>query len=151
MNKKRIAIFGNGWSNEFYYSVLEGIREEARKDHVDVFAFVTYTLWDRSPQNMNQLKILDIPQPEEFDGAILLVNTMNNPDEREIIVERFKAAGVPMIAVEGKIPGVASITSENYKGMHELAEHLIKKHGTKKNELWMPADFYCYDGERKEE
>jgi len=27
---------------------------------------------------------------------------------------------------------------------------VCKKHGTKKNELWMPADFYCYDGERKE-
>ena len=49
MKHKRIAVFGNGWSNEFYYSVLEGLREEARKDHVDVFAFVMYTLWDKSP------------------------------------------------------------------------------------------------------
>ena len=132
MKHKRIAVFGNGWSNEFYHSVLEGLREEARKDHVDVFAFVMYTLWDKSPQDMNQLNLLDIADPAEFDGAILLVNTMNIPEEYERVVGRFKEAGVPMVAVEGKIPGVPSITSENYKGMHDLVEHLVKKHNTRK-------------------
>lgn len=27
---------------------------------------------------------------------------------------------------------------------------VCKKHGTKKNELWMDADWFCADGERKE-
>lgn len=30
-----------------------------------------------------------------------------------------------------------------------LAKVVCKKHGTKRNEIWMDADWFCADGERK--
>jgi len=132
MKKKRIAVFGNGWSNEFYKYTLEGIKAEAEKDNVDVFAFVSYVLWDKSPQSMLQLNIIDVVNPEEFDGAILLTNTMNDAEEHKRITAKFKEAGVPMLSVEGKLHGVPCIQTENYHGMYELMEHMAKKHGLKK-------------------
>ncbi|MCR5828735.1 MAG: GGDEF domain-containing protein [Lachnospiraceae bacterium] len=132
MKKKRIAVFGNGWSNEFYKYALEGIKAEADKDNVDVFAFVSYVLWDKSPQSLLQLNIIDIVNPEDYDGAILLTNTMNDAEEHKRITEKFKEAGVPLLSVEGKPGGVPCIMTENYNGMHELMEHMAKVHGLKK-------------------
>ena len=70
MKNKRIAVFGNGWSNEFYKYALEGITAEAKKDNVDVFAFVSYVLWERSAQSMLQLNMIDIVTPEDYDGVL---------------------------------------------------------------------------------
>ncbi|MCR5686365.1 MAG: GGDEF domain-containing protein [Lachnospiraceae bacterium] len=132
MNKKRIAIFGNGWTNGFYKSVLEGVMAEAEKENVDVFAFVSYVLWDRTPQNLFQLNMIDVVRPEEFDGAILLTNTMNAPEEHDKVVALFGAAGVPMISLEVRLPGIPYIGTENYNGMCELVTHLATEHGVKK-------------------
>jgi len=38
----RIAVFTNGFSNEFIEHVVTGIQRKAAKDGVDVFVFVTY-------------------------------------------------------------------------------------------------------------
>ncbi|MCR5521778.1 MAG: GGDEF domain-containing protein [Lachnospiraceae bacterium] len=132
MKKKRIAVFGNGWSNEFYKYALEGITEEAKKDNVDVFAFVSYVLWEKSAQSMLQLNLTDIVTPEDYDGVIMLANTMNDSAEYERIIARFKDSGVPLLSVERKIPGIPSILSENYHGVHELMEHLVRAHNVKK-------------------
>ncbi len=132
MKNKRIAVFGNGWSNEFYKYALEGITAEAKKDNVDVFAFVSYVLWERSAQSMLQLNMIDIVTPEDYDGVIMLANTMNDTAEYERIIERFKDSGVPLLSIERKIPGIPSILSENYHGVHELMEHLVRSHHLKK-------------------
>ncbi len=132
MKKNRIAVFGNGWSNEFYKYVLEGIRQEAEKDKVDVFAFASYVLWDNSPQSLLQLNLTNIVTPEDYDGVIILTNTMNSALEHERICKRFKGSGVPILSIEGKLPGIPAILTENYNGMHELMEHFAKVHGVKK-------------------
>ncbi len=132
MKKKRIAVFGNGWSNEFYKYALDGITGEAKKDNVDVFAFVTYVLWEKSPQSMLQLNMIDIVNPEDYDGVIMLANTMNDSEEYERIIARFKDSGVPILSIERKIPGIPSILSENYHGVHELMEHFAGTHDVKK-------------------
>lgn len=132
MKHKRIAVFGNGWSNEFLKYVLEGIRQEAKKDNVDIFAFISYVLWDNSPQSLLQLNLTDIVTPEDYDGVILLTNTMNSELEHERILERFKDSGVPILSIEGQLPGVPSIITENYNGMHGLMEHFAKVHKVKK-------------------
>lgn len=132
MKKKRIAVFGNGWSNEFYKYALDGITGEAKKDNVDVFAFVTYVLWEKSPQSMLQLNMIDIVNPEDYDGVIMLANTMNDSEEYERIIARFKDSGVPILSIERKITGIPSILSENYHGVHELMEHFAGTHDVKK-------------------
>ncbi|MCR5432665.1 MAG: diguanylate cyclase [Lachnospiraceae bacterium] len=132
MRNKRIAVFGNGWSNEFYKYTLNGIKAEAEKDNVDVFAFVSYVLWDKSPQSMLQLNIVDIVQPEDYDGVILLTNTMNDSAEHERIIARFEGSGIPLLSIEGKLDGLPCILTENYKGMHTLMEHFAKEHHLKK-------------------
>ena len=130
---KRIAIFTNGFSNEFIEHIVTGFHEKAKEDGVDVFVFVTYcSANDHELQNKCQLNIFHLPDPAGFDGAIMLTNTYNFPDEQERVCARFQRAGVPMLSLEVDVPNMSCIKTENYKGVRELAEHLVEKHNCKR-------------------
>ena len=132
MNKK-IAIFTNGFSSEFIEYVVSGLQRKAKADGVDIFVFVTYCSFsDHELQNKCQLNIFHLPDPEDFDGAIMLTNTYNFPDEQERVCARFQRAGVPMLSLEVDVPNMSSLKTENYKGVRELVTHLIEYHNAKK-------------------
>ena len=119
---KRIAIFTNGFSNEFVEHIVTGIQRKAQEDSVDLFVFVTYcSPGDHELQNKCQLNIFHLPDPAAFDGAIMLTNTYNFPDEQERVCARFQRAGVPMLSLEVEVPNMSCIKTENYNGVRELA------------------------------
>ena len=133
MRNKRIAVFSNGYGNEFLEHIVSGIHKKAKADGIDVFVFVTYcSLLDHELQNKCQLNIFHLPNPEDFDGAVMLTNTYNFPDEHERICACFQRAGVPMLSLEVDVPNMSCIKTENYKGMKDLALHLVEKHDVKK-------------------
>lgn len=131
--KKRIAVFTNGFSNEFLESVLTGLHQRAKADGVDIYVFITFCASnDYEMQNKCQLNIFHLPDPNEFDGALMFTNTFNIPDEQERVCARFQRAGVPMLSLEVDVPGMSCIKSENYQGVRELALHMIEHHNAKK-------------------
>ena len=130
---KRIAVFTNGFSNEFIEKVVTGLQKKAAEDSVDVFVFVTYCSANENElQNKCQLNIFHLPDPDTFDGAIMLTNTYNFPDEQERVCARFQRAGVPMLSLEVEVPNMSCIKTENYQGIRELALHLVEHHNAKK-------------------
>ena len=129
----RIAVFTNGFSNDFIECVVTGLQEKAREDGTDIFVFVTYcTANSHELQNKCQLNIFHLPDPKDFDGAIMLTNTYNYPDEQERVCACFQRAGVPMLSLEVEVPGMSCIKSENYNGVRDLAIHLVEHHKAKK-------------------
>lgn len=129
----RIAIFTNGFSNEFVEHIVSGIQRKAHEDGTDLFVFVTYcSPGDHELQNKCQLNIFHLPDPATFDGAIMLTNTYNFPDEQERVCARFQRAGVPMLSLEVEVPDMSCIKTENYNGVRDLALHLVEHHNAKK-------------------
>lgn len=133
LKNKRIAVFLNAWSGEHISKVFEGIKEEAKKDNVDLFVFTSLIYFaDHELQNKTQLKLFELPSPADFDGAIMFTNTFNLPDEEVAVRDCFQAAGIPMISLEVRVNNMAFAGTENYNGVYELATHLVKEHGVKK-------------------
>lgn len=132
LKNKKIAVFLNAWSGEHISRVLEGIKDEAKKDNVDLFVFTSLIYFaDHELQNKTQLRLAELPNPSDFDGAIVFTNTFNLPDEETAVRDSFQAAGVPMISLETKVNNMAFAGTENYNGIYELTTHLIKEHGVK--------------------
>ena len=130
---RRIAVFTNGFSNEFIEHIVNGLHRKASEDSVDVFVFVTYcSANDHELQNKCQLNLFHLPDPADFDGAIMLTNTYNFPDEQERVCARFQRAGVPMLSLEVDVPNMSCIKTENYNGVRGLASHLIEHHNARK-------------------
>ncbi|MBR5419528.1 MAG: GGDEF domain-containing protein [Lachnospiraceae bacterium] len=129
---RRIAIFANGWSCEFLSIAIEAIRGEAVKDGADVFVFVNYNLPGGVNSKANRQKqLFNLFDAKEYDGVIVLANTLNTKEETEAIQECLEGSGIPVVSTEVPFPGAAFLGSDNYHGVYELAQHLMNEHKVK--------------------
>ena len=140
--KKKVAVFTNGWSDDYLEFALEGIRRRAVKDNIDVFIFLDYTSYDITEDDIKgELNILNLPDLADFDGVLMLGNSLTTAGEINILRDKVLAAKVPAICLEYELDGINCIRTENVNGMKELVEHLITVHGAK-DFFWIsgPAD-----------
>ena len=139
--KRKVAVFTNGWNDDYLDFALEGIRKRAEEDDIDVFVFLDYTAYDKPEDEIKgELNILNLPDLKEFDGVLLLGNTLNNAGENQILREKILKAGVPAVCLEYELEDINCIRTENINGMKELMEHLITVHDVK-DVFWISGPF----------
>ena len=130
--KRKIAVFTNGWNDEYLDFALDGIRRRAAEDNIDVFIFMDYTSYDKNQDEMTgELNILNLPKLGHFDGVLLLGNTLNNGGENEILRKKLLKTKIPSVCLEYTLEGINCIRTENLNGMRELMEHMITVHNVK--------------------
>lgn len=130
--KRKIAVFANGWSDEYLLIALDGIKRCATENNIDVYFFVEYSSYNRLDENVQgEVNILNLPHLEDFDGVLLMGNTLTNAGEIDILRERILKANVPAVCLEYEVDGIDCICTDNYSGMHELCEHLVEEHNVK--------------------
>ena len=128
--KKKIAILTTGWSYEFIFDVLDGIKDALKDDEVDLYMFLCYGYYDEtSAFNHGEYNIFNLIHYEDFDGVILFSNIFNSLEILEREKNRILKSKTPVISLEYKLDGVDYIGTDNYSGMHEITEHLVKDHG----------------------
>lgn len=127
--RKRIAVFAGGWGGEYLQETLDGIIKAAEKVDVDVFAFINFSVHaDNLEANIPEVNLFTLPDMEDFDGVILLANSFNASEEMTYLTQGLKIARVPAISVEYEIEGIPTVQTDNYAGMYELADHVMKEH-----------------------
>ncbi len=140
--KKRVAVFTNGWNDDYLDFAIEGIKRRAAEDNIDIFIFLDYTSYDKTADDLKgELNILNLPVLSDFDGVLLFGNTLNNGGENAILRSKVLEAALPSICLEYEIDGINCIRTDNVNGMKELTEHMITVHGAK-DIFWIsgPAD-----------
>lgn len=131
--KNKIAVLSNGWSSELVEYIIKGLQSKAKNDGIDIFAFITYPSYESDSQYNDYIfNMFRLINADDFDGAIILSNTFNPSNDIDFVYQSFQEAKVPMITIETEYPFASCIKSENYKGVYDLATHLIEKHGAKK-------------------
>ena len=130
--KKKVAVFTNGWSEEYLDFALEGIKKRAAEDNIDLFIFLDYTFYDKTKEDITgELNILNLPDLTRFDGVLLLGNTLTNAGEITILREKILKAKVTALCLEYALDDINCIRTESVHGMKELMEHMITVHGVK--------------------
>lgn len=130
--KRKIAVFVNGWTNEYLRELMEGMQEAATENQTDLFVFMNYSSWSDGPaQNLAEQNIFRLPKPEMFDGVIMASNTIFMEEEKELLRKQILAKKVPAITLETEQEGLRFMGSDNYSGMYDLVKHLICEHQAK--------------------
>lgn len=130
--KKRIAVFASGWSHEYFRDVVLGISEAAKKENMDTFAFVNFSIRGLDALlNEGEFNIFTLPDLEDFDGVILLANSFNLTKEVEYFAKKLRALKLPAVSVEYEMENTTALLSDNYAGMHDLVKHVIEEHGAR--------------------
>lgn len=130
--KRRVAVFANGWGMEYLREVVTGIYGVARDADTDIFAFVNFTNLSGNEQiNNSESNIFRLPELRDFDGAIVMANSFNRPEEVEYVYHKVVESGIPAISIEYDYEGIRTISTDNYHGMYELAKHVVQEHGAR--------------------
>lgn len=69
-----------------------------------------------------------LPDLSAFDGILLDLATISIPSLKEEIITTARNAGVPVISLLEKIPGLYFSGIDNYDAVSQLMEHLITEH-----------------------
>ena len=130
--RKRIAVFVNGWGNDYLQQVVQGVSRRATQENIDIFLFVNYTaIAENQEYNVCELNIFRLPDLKDFDGVILMTNSFNLQEETDYLRQKLAEYPLPAVSLEYELEGIDSIISDNYFGMYELTEHMIQVHHVK--------------------
>ncbi len=127
---RNIAAIVSGMDEEYPYHIIRGINKFAKDNFLNVSYFAAYgNIAGTNGSDIGELSIYNLPEFSKFDGAILITNTFANPELRESIINKVKAANIPTIIFENRDhEEFYDISIDNYSVMRRLVEHLIKEH-----------------------
>lgn len=131
--RRRVALFANGWNDEYVQEFGHGACKRARELDVDIFAFINYSTHGCmiEEENRGELNVFLLPDLRDFDGVLLLTNSLNQQRELDYLHGEILRMGIPAISTECELEGTVFFGTDNYSGMHDLAVHVFGKHGVR--------------------
>jgi len=149
--KKKIAVFANGWNNISISQALKGIRSVTDEFNIDIFLFLSFAAFATSKvRNIGEDAIFDIPDYQDFDGVITFSNMLNSEATPKKIAERLKKEKICAVSVGMAYDGLAFVGIDNFKGMYEMVDHLVKDHHIKNPAFFAGAQKHPDSNERLE-
>lgn len=142
MKRYRIAIIVAGIDQTYQSSILHGIQSTASECSLDFYVFASFSgVMDNASHDIGELNIFNLPDFNDFDGAVLLTNTIDYQYVVHDILARIKSAGIPTVCMDNDTEGMYHIGIDNKTAMREITEHFIKVHGfTKFNYISGPEN-----------
>lgn len=138
----RVAVIIAGIDQSYQSEILNGISEYAGECSINVEAFISFIGSMGNPvHDTGEFNIFNLPDFSNYDGAILLTNTIDYPPVVDNIISRIKSAGIPAVSIDNDVPELYHIGIDNKKAMRKITEHLIKEHNFRKfSYISGPAD-----------
>ena len=130
---KRIAVMISGIDEEYQSTVLSGIQDCARENGADVVHFVAFGgLMNNAAHDTGENNIYDLCHFEDFDGVILLTNTIPDTTVTAGIVKRLQACSVPVTSVDCDLDAKFShVGIDNVRAMQAVVRHVVYDHGVR--------------------
>lgn len=130
-NRKRIALFV-GQADESYQSrFISGFLKKAFAGDYDVCVFSMYRKYQDTPERESgESNIFSLMNPEKFDGAIILKDSIQTENAAEKLELELKSRfDKPIVVIEKESELFPSICTDCYSAVFELITHLIEVHG----------------------
>lgn len=147
---KEIALIVAGIDEEYQNGVIKGILSCAKEYNANISCFTAFggVIMSKS-FDIGEYNIFRLPNYEFFDGVLLMINTINDPEEKERIVERIRASTLPTVVFDcADYPDFHNVTIDNTLAMEELVRHVIKHHGARTLEYLSGPDSNPESNER---
>lgn len=130
MNGYKIALIVEEIDQSYQSEILNGIASAAKEFSLDISAFISFSAsLNNEKHDTGEFNIFNLPDFNNFDGAILLTNTLAHQPVISDILERIKSAGIPAVSIDNDIPYLYYIGIDNKTAMRNITEHLINVHG----------------------
>ena len=127
---KHIAVIVAGIDEEYQRTVIEGIIDCAKANNANLSVFSAFGgVLGSSKYDIGEYNIYSLPNYKEFDGVILMTNTICDVNEKKKIVESVKASGIPAVFLDCEDdPSFYNIRIDNTDAMRAIIQHVITEH-----------------------
>lgn len=124
--RKRIAVFICAISFSNQRKILEGILDEAGKADMDVFVFTCHVNPSVNYMKMDgAFSVMTMPDLANFDGAIIVKNTIQSKRVADELEERIKRSGIPSVSIDEKLEGMHMVGINDFQAQKTIMEELI--------------------------
>ncbi|WP_303835127.1 GGDEF domain-containing protein [Ruminococcus flavefaciens] len=129
----KIAVIIQEIGQSYQSAIISGIFAGAEKYGLNVSAFTSFSGDMNNPRHdMGEFNVFSLPDFSDFDGAILLTNTLSHKVVVNDILERIKIAGIPAVSIDNDLEGFYHIGIDNKSAMRIITEHMINVHNYKR-------------------
>jgi len=127
--KKKIAVLACAWSTYFVKDFINGMLRATKDRNIDLYLFCAYNYTEYSGYlNYTGFSIFNLIHYEDFDGVIVLSDLIGNVRILEKERQKILKAGKPAITINKPLNNLSCIRVDNYTGLYQMMEHLIKVH-----------------------
>lgn len=127
---KNIAVMVAGIDEEYQNSILDGIIDCAKTYQANISCFSSFSgVIANQNYDTGEYNIYKLLNEEKFDAMILMTNTIGNLEERNKIIQKAKASGMPVVVLDGEDDeDFYHVRINNTKAMREIVNHVIIEH-----------------------
>lgn len=130
---KKIAVIICGIEYHNQQEFMHGVFRYGKEHGGNIFVFICNADYQQTDAyKSGAFKIYDFMNPEEYDGVILLRETIHYQPAQKYIVQKLKESGVPVISINARTEGMGYIGFDDYEAMYRMTEHIVVKHGIRK-------------------
>lgn len=128
-----IAVVVAGIDEEYQNSVIDGIIDCAKKANANVSCFSSFGgVIGNSKYDVGEYNIYSLVNYSQFDGVVLLTNTICDEGEKAKILSAVRNSGIPAVMLDGEEnTDFYNIRIDNSHAMREITEHMIHEHHVK--------------------
>lgn len=123
---KQIAVVLGAINLDNQKKILEGMEIGAKEFNCNLYVFTNYVGTRETEESViAATQVLKLPDFNEFDGVILVPNTIHNPYALEKIIKDLNAIGKTVVSIDRKINGMSCVAIDSYEAQYEMVEHFL--------------------------
>lgn len=132
--RKTIGVFAENMSSEVQHKVCDGIIREAMAKGYNVALFSSQGSYGQSHLFcVGDMQIFQLPPYEDLAGAILILDTMDQKENSQKVVNIVKSrCRCPVISIRMTIPGIPTVLVDNLTCLEGVIRHVIEFHKPKR-------------------
>lgn len=134
MNRsKEIALIMAGLDEEYQRGVLDGIISYAKQNDINISCFTAFCgVVSGRGFDVGEINIYNLINYKMFDGVILMINTIQDIETKQKLLESAKASLLPVAVFDcDDYPQFINVTIDNKGAMCDIVRHVIEVHGAK--------------------
>ena len=124
----KVLMLTSTWDSEYSNAIIAGIRERIGDDDIELHIFNAYDDLTESNFYQKGREVYFLPDPEQYDGLILAMSTIQSVKYVKDITERFHKYNKPIVGVDTKAENAIFCGLDNYRSMYQLVNHMVTIH-----------------------
>ena len=125
---KKILLLTSTWDGDFSRSIIAGIQERCGSEDIELHIINAYDTAMEADYFRKGREVYQLPLPENYDGMIIALSTLESVKYVNDINDRFHKANKPVVSVDIRAENAIFCGLDNYRSMYQIVEHMVTIH-----------------------